>query len=225
MNVNLAKRAELTTLEYKPNEKRDPAIEAAMAAVSEQWLEGKKSGELGFTLGGVGLDDPMDKRYFYAQDPEGKIVAFNVYIPYACMTGFVPDITRRIPDGPKGATEKINADAFMTFKEEGYEWISLGLAPLAHMLEGDDKDNTTAKLLNFVYENLNSFYGFKSLFVAKEKYSPSIWVPGYFVYSTRSITPEIAYAIVAIQNPGGIKDYLGGFLRGKVKTRKSKKAS
>ena len=216
-NVNSANRANLTTLEYKPNEKRDATIEKAMDSVSEQWLEGKKSGELGFTLGGVGLEDPMDRRYFYALDQEGKIVAFNVYIPFACMDGYLADITRRVTDAPHGVTEKINYDAFMVFKDEGLGWASLGLAPLAHMLEGDEKDHTSAKLLNLVYEKMNSFYGFKSLFIAKEKYSPSRWVPGYFVYSTRGITPEIAYAIVAIQNPGGIKDYIAGFLRGKTK--------
>ena len=133
------------------------------------------------------------------------------------MTGYSADITRRLPDAPRGVTEKINFDAFMIFKEEGYEWGTLGLAPLAHMLEGDDKEHTSAKLLNFVYEHLNAFYGFKPLYIAKEKYAPTHWVPNYFVYSTKTMTPEIAYAIVKIQNPGGIGDYFKGFLHGKKK--------
>ena len=98
----------------------------------------------------------------------------------------------------------------MVFKEEGVEWGTLGLAPLAneHAEAGNDEDSS--KLLEFVYEHFNRFYGFKTLYTAKEKYHPTTWVPGYFVYSTKTITPEMAYAIVKIQNPGGIKDFFKG---------------
>jgi len=215
--VNRANRAELTTLEYKPLEKRDPVIENAMESISKEWLDSKKSGELGFSIAGTGIEDPKDRRYFYAQDPEGKIVAFHVYIPFMGMKGYAADITRRTDEATKGVTEKINYDAFSVFKEEGYEWGTLGLAPLARELEGDDKESASAKLLNFVYEHFNNFYGFKALYIAKEKYAPSRWVPQYFVFSTKTITPSIAYAIVKIQNPGGISDYFKGFLKGKSK--------
>jgi len=214
--VNRANRENLTTLEYKPLEKRDMEVESAIASITGQWLEGKKSGELGFSIAGTGLEDPKDRRYFYAKDADGKIVGFNVYLPFMGMKGWVADITRRTADAPRGVTEKINVDAFMVFKEEGSEWGTLGLAPLAHVLEGDEKDSQSAKLLNFVYEHLNSFYGFKSLYVAKDKYSPSLWIPEYFVYSTKTFTPEIAYAIVRIQNPGGISDYFKGILKSKA---------
>jgi phosphatidylglycerol lysyltransferase len=134
------------------------------------------------------------------------------------MNGYGADITRRIHDAPKNVTEKINYDAFMVFKDEGVEWGTLGLAPLAdeHTEAGNDEDSS--KLLKFVYEHFNRFYGFKSLFLAKEKYHPTIWVPGYFVYSSKNITPEIAYAIVKIQSPSGIKDYFQG---SKIKKQRS----
>jgi len=206
--INHANNAGLTTVEYKPNECKDEYIEKAIDDISESWLEGKKSGKLGFTVGGVGLENPLDRRYFYAVDESEKIVAFNVFLPYAEMKGYLADVTRRFPDAPNGVTEKLIFDGFMVFRDEGALWGSMGLAPLANVREEGITDEKAVKLLEFIYEKCNGFYGFKDLHHAKEKYSPSEWTPGYFVYSTRSITPEIAYAIIKIQNPGGVKDFL-----------------
>jgi len=208
---------EVTTHEYKPLEKKDIEIEKGIAAVSEAWLEGKKSSQLGFSVGGVGLEDPMDRRYFYASDADGKIVAFNVFLPYANKTGYMADVTRRIPHAPGGVTEKLIFDGFMTFKEEGSTLGSMGQAPLANVHEEGVKDNMTVKIIEFIYENCNKFYGFKDLHKAKEKYSPTIWAPGYFVFSTKNITPEMVFASIKIQNPGGISDYLLSSVRGMFK--------
>jgi len=168
--INKANKEHIDTLEYKPLEKRDPVIEKKMQNISEQWLGDKKSGQLGFTQGSLGFDDPMDRRYFYATDAKGEIVAFHIFTPFGGMNGYGADITRRIHDAPRNVTEKINYDAFMVFKEEGVEWGTLGLAPLAneHAEAGNDEDSS--KLLEFVYEHFNRFYGFKTLYIAKEKY-------------------------------------------------------
>jgi len=206
--VNHANKAGLTTHEYRPHAGKDPVLEEQFHRVSEQWLEGKKSGQLGFTLGSVGLDNPLDRRYFYAKDPVGAVVAFHVFTPFAGMNGYMADITRRTPDAPGGVTQKINFDAFMTFREEGVEWGSLGLAPLANVLELHEKNCVDAKFLHLIYETCNRFYGFKSLHQTKEKTSPTHWVPGYLVFSTKHITPSMAYAVIKIQNPGGVKDFL-----------------
>jgi len=199
---------EVTTHEYNPHKGKCEQIEKEINEVSEAWLEGKKSGQLGFSVGGVNLDDPMDRRYFYARNAEGKIVAFNVFLPFNNFDGYLADVTRRIPHAPGGVTEKLIYDGFMTFKDEGAHWGSMGLASLANVREEDGKDDLSVKFLEFVYEKCNGFYGFKDLHHAKEKYNPTQWSPGYFVFSTKTITPEIAYAVVAIQNNGGIKDFL-----------------
>lgn len=210
-HVNHANKAGLTTHEYRPHKARDPALEERLHQVSARWLEGKKSGELGFTLGSVGLENPLDRRYFYAKDTAGAIVAFHVFTPFAGMNGYMADITRRIPDAPGGVTQKINFDAFMTFRDEGVEWGSLGLAPLANVLELHEKNCIDAKFLHLIFEKCNRFYGFQSLHHAKEQTSPTHWLPGYLMFSTKHITPSMAYAIVKIQNPGGVKDFLHEF--------------
>ncbi|MCL1840549.1 MAG: DUF2156 domain-containing protein [Propionibacteriaceae bacterium] len=207
--INRARKEGLTVHEYRPNDGRNPGIEQAVRRISQAWLRGKKSGRLGFTVGGVNLSEPMDRRYFYASDADGQIVAFNVFLPY--RDGYLVDVTRRLPEAPTGATELITHEAFTQFQAEGVAQASLGLASLAHVEDDADTDPIDARLLTFIYERGNAFFGFKDLRAAKRKYAPE-WVPEYFVYSTRHITPGLAYAIVRIQNPGGIVDYLRGAL-------------
>lgn len=209
--VNHATKEGIVVKEYRPIKQQMPEIEREFQRITDEWLEGKKSGELSFTLGNVGFDEPMDKRYFYAETAEGHMVGFIVFVPFGGMTGYMADVTRRAKDAPRGVMELIMYHSFLTFKEEGIQWASMGLAPLARMDEGEDKDELASKLLSYVYEHLNGFYGFKDLYRAKLKYNPTIWVPGYFAFDPKVITPDIAYAVVAIQNPRGAADYLKGF--------------
>ena len=66
MNINHAAKAGVTVREYKVMEQRDTEIEKGVDRITQEWLQQKKSGLLKFTLGSVGLEQPMDKRYFYA---------------------------------------------------------------------------------------------------------------------------------------------------------------
>ncbi|MDO5433503.1 phosphatidylglycerol lysyltransferase domain-containing protein [Eubacterium sp.] len=219
-NVNKATKSGVRVFEYRPLEKRDQAIEDGIEAVSQDWLGGKNSGELAFTLGGIGLDNPMDRRYFYATDADGKIVGFIVFVPFAKMDGYLADVTRRTKDAPAGVNEMIMVEAFQKFKDEGIHYATMGLAPLANLSEGEEAESTTTRLLEYIYENLNEVYGFKNLYRAKVKYNP-FWVPGYFAYMPKIMTPKMAYAIVKIQNPQGMIDYAKAFVVGKVKKEKS----
>lgn len=87
MNINHATKAGVTVHEYKVLEKRDPDLDREFDRITDEWLEGKKSGMLQFTMGTVGLDDPMDKRYFYALNSDGKMVAFIVFVPFLGKNG------------------------------------------------------------------------------------------------------------------------------------------
>lgn len=211
MNINHAKKAGVTVEEYKILEKKNPEIEKELNRISEEWLEGKKTSLLQFVLGTVGLDNPMDKRYFYARNKDGKIVAFIVFVPFMGLDGYMADVTRHGKDAPGGVMEYIIYEAFQVFKEEGIKYGSLGIAPLAGL---DEKsDNLVERLLCFVYNHLNQCYGFKDLYRAKKNYSPNEWLPSYYVYSPSVPTPEMFYAIVSIQNPSGMMDYVKSFFR------------
>ena len=110
--------------------------------------------------------------------------------------------------------ETIIYEAFQEFKKEGVEYGSLGVAPLAGLDE--ESRNPMEHLLEFVYEHLNSCYGFRDLYRAKEKYSPTEWVPSYYAYLPKYPTPGMLYATVEIQNPHGIRGYIRTFLKGEL---------
>jgi len=90
-------------------------------------------------------------------------------------------------------------------KLEGVKWGSLGLAPLANVTE-DRK--ITCKLLEFIYEKLNNFYGFKSLHHYKKKYGCTAWEPRYLVYYPKMFTPKIAYSIIKAHNSKGVSNFI-----------------
>ncbi len=212
MNINHAANAGVTVTEYCPLKQRDAEVEAAMNLITAEWLGDKKSGLLSFTMGTVGLEQPMDRRYFYARDGAGHICAFNVYCPYDGGKGYMADITRRTHAAPGGVTEKIMYEAFQIFRQEGIESVSMGLAPLANLVEPDQRPNSVERLLNFVYEHLNACYGFKSLYRAKENYNPTEWLPGYYAWLPYIPDLSMFYAVVRIQNQQGIGDYVRAFL-------------
>ncbi|MGB7595380.1 MAG: DUF2156 domain-containing protein [Erysipelotrichaceae bacterium] len=205
---NRATREGVVVREYKPQIKRDPKIEAEIQAISKQWLKNKKSSELSFTLGSVGLDEPLDKRYFVAYDQLGRSVAFVVFTPFAGGDGYHADVTRRLDDAPQGTMEKIILSAFEIMKKEGVHWGSLGLAPLANLNEESSKSSVTERLLDLVYERMNAFYGFKSLYHYKKGYNPNHWITRYLVFSPALFTPKTAYALLKAQNSKGVGDYL-----------------
>jgi len=212
--INHATKLNIKVHEYKPTEHKDLAIEHQINDISKKWLSSKKSSELSFMLGGSGLDNPLDRRYFYASNVEGKMLGFVVFIPYDCKNAYLADVTRRLPDAPQGVLEKIIYDGFTALKAEGVEWGNLGLVPLVNVCENSE-NKITAKIFEFIYENLNSVYGFKQLFHAKAKFAPTHWISRYIVYYPKVFTPKIAYAIVKAQNPKGLKDYIISTIRKK----------
>lgn len=219
-SINHARKAGLVIKEYKPLEKRESFIENSFNEISKEWLERKKSGELTFTLGSIGLDNPMDKRYFYAQDSNGVIQAFIVFAPFQNKEAYLADVIRRRNSAVSGEIELIIYEAFQILKNDGVKWCSMGLAPLANISNKEDKNLVINHLLKFIYENMNKIYGFKEIYRSKEKYNPTIWEPAYFVYSPKIMTPQMAYAVIKIQNPKGIKDYIKVLITSKHKRLK-----
>lgn len=214
--INRANKDGLTVREYKPTEKYDSELEKELKEISDEWLEGKNMSEMHFMLGGLGLDNPMDRRYFYAKDVNDKSVGFVVFTPFLQKNAYLADVTRYRKGAPVGTLEKIIFDAFMVMKDEGVEWGSMGLSPL-YNVSSDDKVTITEKLFAFVYEHLNKAYGFKTLHSAKEKYAPTHWQSRYIAFNPKPFSPQLAFAIVKAQNPKGISEVLLSQLKGSSK--------
>lgn len=205
--INHATKSGIEIFEYNPTIKKDLFIEEQINEISKEWLNNKESSEMSFMLGGTGLDDPMDRRYFYAKDRESNILGFVVFLPYLMGKAYLADVTRRRNNAPQGVLEKIIYEGFMKMKDEGIEWGNMGLSPLYNVTDGE-KSLITEKLFNCIYENMNNSYGFKALHHSKKKYAPTDWQSRYLVYNPKPFSIQYAYAIIKSQNPKGIKDLI-----------------
>ena len=209
-SINHATKAGVTVEEYRPLTEKDAGIEREILEVSEEWRSIKGGGEITFTVGGIGLEDPMDRRYFVARDENGRISAFLVLLPFDGGNGYLADVTRHRREAPGGVMEKLIYDTFMILRDEGVRYGSLGLSPLANLGEAGEKNAPAEKILKFIYENMNGIYGFKDLYRVKARYNPA-WQPAYFACYPKLITPQMAYAVVRIQSPAGVGDYVKEF--------------
>ena len=55
----------------------------------------------------------------------------------------------------------------------------------------------------------------------RDRYSPTEWVPSYYVYLPRIPTPDMFYAVARIQNPRGMWDYAVAFVKGRFKKKEA----
>ncbi|MDS1030143.1 DUF2156 domain-containing protein [Bacillota bacterium LX-D] len=205
--LNAADKAGINVIEYEPLLKRDYALEQQIIEVSQEWLSEKKSSELSFLLGSISLDFPQGRKYYLALNAEKKVEAFLVCVPYAGGTGYYLDVTRKRPTAPKGTMEKLVISCFNLMKDQGVKEASLGLAPLANVRDSSEI-SIAAVLLDFAYEKMNNFYGFKSLHQYKRKYNPTAWITRYLIFYPKVFTPKIIYGLLKAQNPKGISDFV-----------------
>ena len=199
--INRAAKDGIVVEEYKPNEGRNLEIEKGIEFVSNSWFKSKRGTQLKFMLGTIGLEKPMDRRYFVARDANGMIQGFVVFIPFSSGKGYLAEVTRKLNTNAQGVMETIIYEAFMKMKSEGVRWGSLGLSPLANVKE---EEGMFAKAFDYIYENLNAIYGFKTLHHSKEKFSPTRWENRYMSFYPNNLNIMMAYSIVKAQNPDGI---------------------
>jgi lysylphosphatidylglycerol synthetase-like protein (DUF2156 family) len=85
----------------------------------------------------------------------------------------------------------------LQFKDEGYRYISLSAAPLAKApdsLAANSDQEVLQKLLDFLGDTLEPYYGFRSLLAFKAKFQPR-FAPMYLVFPDETALAEIGIAI------------------------------
>jgi phosphatidylglycerol lysyltransferase len=152
-----------------------PALMPALRAVSNAWLAEKKAAEKRFSLGF------FDERYLMNFDcgvvrRGGAIVAFaNIWRGGAREMSV--DLMRYSGDAPKGVIDYLLVECMLWGKTQGYQWFSLGMAPLSG-LEEHALAPAWHKLGRMVQRYGEMFYPFAGLRKYKEKFLP-VWRPRY----------------------------------------------
>jgi phosphatidylglycerol lysyltransferase len=189
---NTAKKRGVTVREYFPAElsSQTASINAQLEAISASWVQGKGVGELTFTLGGLSLKDPADRRYFIAEqanleDPSqpSQVVAFVTYTPIYARNGMYLDLMRRQNKPPTGTMDLLLTESWRMLKESGVARVTMGMAPLANVQNTEvPQSPRLAWALQQVYEKGHKIYHFKQLRDFKQKFQPHAWESKYLAY-------------------------------------------
>jgi len=186
----------------------DTALEQQLAEISQTWLREKGAREMTFDMGSFCLKDIRQNGAAIAIDPAGRALAFATWRPFARVNGQALDLMRSLPEA-RNVMDFVLVKSIDYFRKQGIADISLGNSPLANAEKETTTLLTEEKVVQFLFENLNRIYGYKSLFEFKRKYRPT-WSGRYVAYRRVANLPRVGLALVRIHAPEGIWKFLVG---------------
>jgi phosphatidylglycerol lysyltransferase len=197
--VNKTAKSGMVVRSYNRGLQVNPHLDQQLEEISQEWLNEKRIGELGFSLGRFSLEGLNRIPVFYAELGE-RIEAFCSWLPYRNGQAVVLDLMRKRKDVVAGTMDFLLYHALAGLKEMGYSEASLANAPLANVA---GPRGGLEKGVALLYENMNSFYGYKNLFQFKKKFAPR-WEGRYLIYPKGADLPHVAYALAGVHTSGGL---------------------
>jgi phosphatidylglycerol lysyltransferase len=175
---------------------RDPSLRRVL----DEWLATRGLPPMHFLVEPETLSRLFDRRIFVARLRTGEIVAFLVASPAPARDGggWLIEQFVRGARAPNGTVELLLDAAMRTLAAEGYEYVTLGLAPLAeHGLREAVNPFWLRVLLRLVRAHGRRFYNFEGLERFKAKFQPERWEPVYAIVSEARFSPGALYAVAA----------------------------
>ncbi len=179
-----ARRQGIDVVNIATAELRVHPLASAIDTVTAAWVKRHAIGALGFLLALRPLDEPdkVGKRVFVAC-ANGRPIAFLTAVPLPAANGVYLEDYIRGPEVPDGTVELLLHEAADDMRARGYDYVSLGTAPLAGITPADSRHHPVAGwALRTVFDNVSWPYDFKSLRAFKARFHPTRWVPKYLVY-------------------------------------------
>jgi phosphatidylglycerol lysyltransferase len=181
-----------------------PALIDQLRAVSDAWLRDKSVGEKGFSLGSF-QPEYIANFPIAVVERQGEILAFaNVWLG-ACHVEMAIDLMRYCKGAPKEVMEGMLVSLMCWGKAQGYQWFSLGVAPLSGF-ERSPVAPLWNRIGSFLFQHAGSLYNFQGLRTYKDKFHPQ-WEPRYLVYPGGLRLPYILADISALV-AGGYRNIL-----------------
>lgn len=190
---------------YDAAQALDESLEHRLSLISRRWLEMKKAREMGFDMGSFSIDDIRRHGAAVALDSNGEPLAFATWRPFAQDKGRVLDLMRTLPQA-RNVMDFVLVESISHFNSIGVTRINLGLAPLANTDDSPSRPVAEEKMVQFLFENLNHIYGYKSLFEFKRKYRPK-WRGRYVAYRRGVHLPLASLALVRVHAPAGVWNF------------------
>ncbi len=178
-----------------------PEILAELNVVSDAWLLHKNSEEKGFSLGWFHPDYVSNFDIAALRNVEtGNIIAFANLLQAGDKSEISLDLMRYDPTGPNLAMDALFAEMMIWGQDQGFEWFSLGAAPLSGF-ENHRLAPTWHRLGSFLYEHGELFYHFEGLRSFKEKFDPE-WSPEYLASSGSFDAARVLYEVSLLVSRG-----------------------
>jgi phosphatidylglycerol lysyltransferase len=197
--INKTTKSGLEVRSYNRGLRADLSIDEQLEEISQEWLNEKRIGELGFSLGRFSLERINQIPVFLGVLGE-RIDAFCSWLPYQGGQAVVLDLMRKRKDVVPGTMDFLIYHSLVQLKDMGFATASLANAPLANVTGPRGPLERGVALL---FEKMNSFYGYKNLFQFKKKFAPQ-WEGRYLIYPKGADLPRVAYALAGVHGSGSL---------------------
>ncbi len=177
---------------------------AELKQIGQRWLDDQKSEPLGF----LNRLDPWaqmhGKKYFRLKF-EGQQVAFLAAVPIPAKGAWYLVDLIRDPEAPVGSTELLVIEATDILTRQGASEVTLGMSPMVPVDAEEFQHHQRAySIMSYIFNNSQSFYGFKSLFTYKEKFNPQRWGAVYLIALTGALNWRMLYGLFLAHYPMGL---------------------
>jgi phosphatidylglycerol lysyltransferase len=172
-----------------------PDVMAELRRVSGDWLATTGGPEKGFSLGF--FDEQYVQRLAVAVIWRGnRLEAFATVWRGASRVELSADLLRW-----HGSAAASTPDALLTAlmqwgRAQGYEWFSLGMAPLASF-EHPSRSRLWSRLGRAIYGRGDAFYHARDVRTFKERFDP-VWEPRYLAYPGGVPLPQVLGEVSAL---------------------------
>lgn len=183
--------------------------------ISREWVQRKPIPEMGFTLGTLNHAMDPEMRTHLAVNADGEVQGVTTWLPIhrdGRVVGWTLDLMRRRPDGFRPVMEFLIAESALLFQQQGFEVMSLSVAPLARRTRPVGRRSVLDRTLDVISALLEPTYGFTSLLAFKAKFHP-LFRPVYLMYSSPSDLLGISLAIGRAYLPDLTTRQLAGLVR------------
>ena len=197
---NHARRAGVEIEEYAPGS-ADPAVEREIADVRAAWEASLGRRPVRSFMQAAPLALREHKRIFVARQ-HGRMVAVLACTPVHGRNGwYLEDLVRR-PGTVTGATELLIVEALERLAEAGFEFATLGIAPLRGSdRQMDRRARWLSGALRLAFERVDARYHFASLSRFKAKFRPSGWESRYATFQPRRPSVGLIRAVSSVLDP------------------------
>ncbi|MES2460666.1 MAG: DUF2156 domain-containing protein [Armatimonadota bacterium] len=174
-----------------------------LRACLEGWLVARHLPPLRFLAEPHTLDRLEERRVFVAERA-GNVVGFLIASPVPCRVGWLFEQVIRCMDAPNGTAESLIDFAMRTVADDGAEYVTLGLVPLAQRgtaIFPVQNPLWLRLVLAWARAHGRRFWNFDGLEAFKAKFHPEAWEPIFAIANRSRFTPRLLLGIARAFHP------------------------